>query len=264
MGDMWTIYCHTHVDSGRCYVGLTKTTMLQRWNRHVYSASRSKGRSHFANAIKKYGKDAFSHRVLEVCETLEAANAAEKRLIEELGTRDPLKGFNLMEGGGSQPHPIRKNPWNDSEYREKCTEATRTRMASVPKILLSVTSKEVHSRPSVKKKLSTASLDMWSRPDYRKKQELLADSKRALPGLSIGADKLRSRTHCKNGHELSSENVRIHVRKGTVHQIRVCLTCQRDRHVRSVDNMTEDHVEARRIQMRDRMRRKRASPSLDS
>lgn len=259
MGDRWTIYCHTHIDSGRCYVGLTKTTMLQRWNRHVYSASRSKGRSHFANAIKKYGKDAFSHRVLEVCDSLEAANAAEKRLIEELGTRDPLKGFNLMEGGGSQPHPLRKNPWDDPIYRKNCTRSIRTRMSS-PEVRLSssVVSKEVHSRPEVQTKLSEASIRMWSDPNYRRKQELLSDSKRKLPGLLAGIDRLRSRTHCDNGHEFSPENTRIHVRRGTTHQIRVCLTCQRDRHVRSAGNMTEVQIEARRIQMRDCMRRRRA------
>ncbi len=221
----WTVYCHTHVASGRRYVGLTKKTMLQRWNQHVYSASRKdgKGCAHFWAAIRKYGKDAFEHQILQVCGTLAAANAAEEKLIEELGTRDPLRGFNLIRGGGSSPLP-------GSRYE----------------------------------KLSKASIDMWSRLEYRQKQELLSDSKRTLPGLSIGADKLRSRTHCNNGHEFSEENTRIHIRRGTTHQIRVCLACQRDRHVRSANNMTEARVESRRIQIRDCMRKKRARQSLGS
>lgn len=116
----WTIYCHTHVESGRRYIGLTSKTMLARWNDHVYKAKSSKGgRWHFPNAIRKYGKDAFSHEVLTVCETLEEANAYEAYFIDLFRTRDPRFGFNLAEGGQHEPHPIRKNPWDNPEYRAK-------------------------------------------------------------------------------------------------------------------------------------------------
>ncbi len=36
------------------------------------------GRWHFPNAVRKYGKDAFSHHVLETCYSLGEANKAEK------------------------------------------------------------------------------------------------------------------------------------------------------------------------------------------
>ena len=116
----WTIYCHTHVDSGRKYIGLTKNSWQNRWKKHIYAAKSSKdGRWHFPNAIRKYGKDAFSHEVLEICDTLEKANIAEIKWINHFKTRDLQFGFNLAIGGGSQPHPIRKNPWDDPEYRAK-------------------------------------------------------------------------------------------------------------------------------------------------
>jgi group I intron endonuclease len=116
----WTIYCHTHIDSGRKYVGLTKNTWQNRWKKHIYAAKSSKdGRWHFPNAIRKYGSEAFSHEVLEVCDTLEEANLAETKWIDHFKTRDLQFGFNLALGGGSQPHPLRKNPWNDPEYRAK-------------------------------------------------------------------------------------------------------------------------------------------------
>ena len=75
----YTIYCHTHTESGRRYIGLTKLTMMKRWNSHIYTANHVKNgklaaTGHFPNAIRKYGKDAFSHEVLEVCSTLEEAN----------------------------------------------------------------------------------------------------------------------------------------------------------------------------------------------
>lgn len=120
----WTIYCHTHVESGRRYVGLTKKTMRQRWSAHVYRALRRMDQSYFPNAIRKYGPEAFSHEVLEVCHSLEVANLAEECWIELLDTRNPEKGFNLARGGQHVPHPTR-NPWDRPEYRAKSLVSTR-------------------------------------------------------------------------------------------------------------------------------------------
>src|SRR3989304_3521163 len=102
----WTIYCHAHIESGRRYIGLTKKTWQQRWKSHVSAAKRSKGgRWHFPNAIRKYGKEAFSHEVLEVCDSLEAANEAEEKWIEFYKTRDSEFGFNLVKNQYI-PHPL--------------------------------------------------------------------------------------------------------------------------------------------------------------
>ena len=61
----WTIYCHTHIETGRHYVGLTKKTWQKRWNQHCSQAKSSKdGRWHFPNAIRKYGKEAFTMKSL--------------------------------------------------------------------------------------------------------------------------------------------------------------------------------------------------------
>jgi len=154
----WTIYCHIHIESGRQYVGLTKKRMLQRWNEHVYNAcKRGMGRrcAHFWNAIRKYGKDAFSHEILETCNTLEAANLAEEKWIEFYDARNPEKGFNLAKGGKYLPNPERKNPWrdpnyvwNDPEYRRKHGEKMRTIVNDpIVKAKISATLSEVFSRP---------------------------------------------------------------------------------------------------------------------
>lgn len=116
----WTIYCHTHVETNRRYVGLTKRTMLQRWDEHILIAMRmvKNGRWHFPNTIRKYGSDAFSHQILEVCSSLEVANLAEECWIELFDTRNPEKGFNTAKGGQHTPHPV-KNPWDRPGFREK-------------------------------------------------------------------------------------------------------------------------------------------------
>ncbi len=119
MEPRWTIYCHIHSETGRRYIGLTKLTMMKRWNQHVRNAryKPGKGCHHFWNAIRKYGKEAFSHEVLEVCHTLEVANLAEECWIELFETMDPAKGFNLSRGGKARaPYP----PWKDLTFREAC------------------------------------------------------------------------------------------------------------------------------------------------
>jgi hypothetical protein len=114
----WIVYCHTHIESGRRYIGLTKKTLLQRWNQHLYKSKRPR-KSHFWNAIRKYGKEAFSHEVLQTCSTLRLANRAEVRWIERYKTRDPLFGFNLARGGDSRPNFPGQNPWDRPDYRAK-------------------------------------------------------------------------------------------------------------------------------------------------
>lgn len=183
----WTIYCHTHTESGRRYVGLTSRTWQKRWSQHVNQANlRFSGWSHFQNAIRKYGKGAFEHEVLEICNSLETANEAEKRWIEKLETRNPVKGFNLMEGGAHVPHPIR-NPWDRSEYREKMAgrntpalltpESRMKQKAAVSTLeykgkrsdsakklwsdhafreMKTAQNKEINSRPEVKRKIGDA------------------------------------------------------------------------------------------------------------
>lgn len=129
---------------------------MKRWNQHVQNAKKKvgKGCHHFWNAIRKYGKDAFSHDVLEVCHDLEVANLAEECWIELFDTRNPEKGFNLAKGGLHVPHPIRKNPWDDPEYRAKCSEASRKRWED----------------PSLRAAMSAASKDNWSQEDLRERQ----------------------------------------------------------------------------------------------
>ncbi|KKM23993.1 hypothetical protein LCGC14_1609580 [marine sediment metagenome] len=128
----WTIYCHIHNITGRRYVGLTSQTWQERWKNQVHVAKSSKGgRWHFPNAIRKYGKDAFSHKVLGVCDTLEEANIAEIRWIEHFDTRNPEKGFNLAKGGKHVPHPIRKNPWNNPKYRAKFSKLTNAQVREI-------------------------------------------------------------------------------------------------------------------------------------
>jgi len=151
----WILYCHTHIESGRRYIGLTCKTMMARWNGHLDLAKRSNGlRSHFIAAIRKYGKEAFSHEVLAMSWDLEGANATEETLIEFFDTRNPEKGFNLMRGGGHTPHPM-KNPWDRLDYRERKLAQSRELFAD-PNFVDGVKQRlsEIRARPDHSEKIS--------------------------------------------------------------------------------------------------------------
>jgi GIY-YIG catalytic domain len=228
----WTIYCHVHTETGRRYVGLTSRTWQRRWAQHLSQskklASQKTGWSHFANAIRKYGRDAFFHEVLEMCDTLEAANESEQKWISHFGTRDLERGFNITPGGAHTPHSAdnayRSSPeyleaqrkaaeerWKDPEYRARTLEATQEALAL----------------PEVRRKLSEAVSDLWKNPNYREKQHASLKESAARPEVrqklrenwddpsfrercSVGplahiAEQSR-KTHCLRGHEYTPEN----------------------------------------------------------
>jgi hypothetical protein len=226
----WTLYCHTHIESGRRYIGLTSHTMMHRWAQHICQARYSKGgRWHFPNAIRKYGKDAFSHEVLAQSWTLEGANATEEALILQYDTRNPEKGFNLTKGGEHTPHPIRKNPWNNPTFREKMALVI-VKMNDRSWKDRSDTSKEVNSRFEVRKKLSAATSIQFSSLESRQSQSDLLKKLHLDPEIHtrfqkglITANRNRAdRMHCANGHEFSPENMHVD-RNGW----RVCRACKR-------------------------------------
>lgn len=170
MGLRWTIYCHTHIATGRKYIGLTQKTMMHRWNRHTYAAFKRNDRSHFANAIRKHGKDAFSHEVLEVCMNLDAANLAEECWIEFYDTRNHEKGFNLAKGGSHTPHRPKVNHWKDPAFRAahlpRFVAAGQTAEARAA-------SKAALNTPESKKKRSAAAKASLNSPETIAKREAM-------------------------------------------------------------------------------------------
>lgn len=202
----WTIYCHTHVESGRRYIGVTARSMERRWSQHVTQSRVTKnGRWHFPNAIRKYGPQAFSHEVLEVVESLEEANLREDFWIERFDTRNPEKGFNLAKGGQHTPHPVQKLG-DRPEFIEKCransahlltTEGRAKSRAAVQtsefRAKIGAIMKEIALRPGVREKRVAASKEVTSRPDVLAK---------------ISAAAKRRKTHCKHGHSLEGARIR--------------------------------------------------------
>lgn len=95
-GRVYVIEC---IPTGKPYVGQTKTTLAHRFNGHVRSAKVPARTQPISNAIRKYGRDAFTIRELEVCYSREELDAAECRWAHELNSFAP-HGYNLRAGNG--------------------------------------------------------------------------------------------------------------------------------------------------------------------
>ena len=95
------VYCIENLVTRKRYIGVTTTSILVRWNAHVYRAMRgTKSRTALSCAIRKYGPGSF--RIEEVASledrTLTELFELEKTLISELGTKVP-HGYNMTDGG---------------------------------------------------------------------------------------------------------------------------------------------------------------------
>lgn len=92
-----TVYCLTS-PSGKCYVGITKTSVKRRWQAHVALAKARAGHP-LRNAIRKYGAQSFSIRTICTGLTEPEARDMEIAVIAQMRTTDPKYGYNVSPGG---------------------------------------------------------------------------------------------------------------------------------------------------------------------
>lgn len=103
-------------NDGKAYVGLTNKTIEDRWIEHCQASDRGVF-SKFYNAIRKYGKDNWSHEVLVETDA-NNANEAEIKMISEYDTLN--NGYNMTSGGDGI-----KGLTRSEEHKRKIGEAHR-------------------------------------------------------------------------------------------------------------------------------------------
>lgn len=99
---MMVIYVITHVTTGRQYVGQTVKKGKHRWREHCNAGRGTSDQTYnysmyITNAMRKYGIEAFTFEIIEVCGSEQELDERESFWIKKLGTLEP-NGFNLREG----------------------------------------------------------------------------------------------------------------------------------------------------------------------
>jgi hypothetical protein len=88
----WIVYITHNIINGKIYIGYHKIS-----NNKFDDGYLGSGKL-FKRAIKKYGKEKFIRRTLEIC-TEENVGEREEYWIDKLKSRDPLIGYNISKGG---------------------------------------------------------------------------------------------------------------------------------------------------------------------
>ena len=95
---MW-IYKITNIQNNKVYIGQTIRPVQDRFNRHLNDALHNVIDTHFARAIRKYGKDSFSWEVIDT------ANTQEELTIKE---RYWIQYYNSVKEGYNETNAISK------------------------------------------------------------------------------------------------------------------------------------------------------------
>ena len=88
---MW-IYKIINIQNNKVYIGQTIRPVEQRFQRHINDALNNILDTHFARAIRKYGKDSFKVEIIDTAQTQDELNQKEQYWIRQYDSVN--KGYN--------------------------------------------------------------------------------------------------------------------------------------------------------------------------
>ena len=88
---MW-IYKITNIQNNKVYIGQTIRPIKDRFNRHINDALNNALDTHFARAIRKYGKESFIIEEIDIASSQEELNKKEQYWIRYYN--DKIDGYN--------------------------------------------------------------------------------------------------------------------------------------------------------------------------
>lgn len=105
--DNGVIYVVTNLANGKQYVGLTTTSLEERWERHLNQSRKQASLIH--KAIIEFGEESFALDTLDRADDIKDLRKKEREWIQKLNTLSP-NGYNVTLGGevgGSPGKPTR-------------------------------------------------------------------------------------------------------------------------------------------------------------
>ena len=93
------IYKITNILNNKVYIGQTIRPVEQRFKRHINDAINNKLNTHFANAIRKYGKENFTIEIIDSADKQWVLDNLEQYWIIYYNSTDPNYGYNESYAG---------------------------------------------------------------------------------------------------------------------------------------------------------------------
>ena len=106
---MW-IYKITNIQNNKVYIGQTIRPIEQRFHRHINDAMNNILDTHFARAIRKYGKDSFIIEEIDTAQTQDELNQKEQYWI---------RYYNSIEDGYNETDAMNKSGGNTYQSKTK-------------------------------------------------------------------------------------------------------------------------------------------------
>lgn len=167
--DNGVVYLATNLVNGKQYVGLTTTSLEERWERHLDQVSR-KNASLIHKAIAECGEENFTIELIDSATSPKNLRAKERKWIKELNTLAP-NGYNVTKGGeiGGCPGKPTKLPGDPIVYPS--VQAAAEALAKREGIKLEAAEKRIYTgRIGVKKPhgmSKTRIYKLWDRLIYQ-------------------------------------------------------------------------------------------------
>lgn len=98
MAEETIVYKITCLPNGKLYIGITRNTLIKRWQGHLCVARKPNPKTPLHKAMRSLGSEQFQVEQIEVLPTRAEAGAREKYLIEAMNTKVPT-GYNVADGG---------------------------------------------------------------------------------------------------------------------------------------------------------------------
>lgn len=123
------IYKATNKINGKIYIGQTTVGMEVRKQGHFRDVNRNnRNKTHFVNAIGKYGQDAFIFEVIDTATNINELDEKEIYWIDYYSSTDRDVGYNISKGGDNYSHQnetkikigqATKRDWNNPQVAAK-------------------------------------------------------------------------------------------------------------------------------------------------
>jgi len=94
---MLIVYKITNTINGKCYVGMSRQTLNQRWSNHLQNYRSSKRGSRLYAALSKYGPDAFTREIIAYASSEDELRSLETSYIIQFDSYN--NGYNCNLGG---------------------------------------------------------------------------------------------------------------------------------------------------------------------